>query len=581
MAIVDDVVARIDLQPREIRRGRSWFALVNAVCWLLGSIGTIVALVYAVTGIAAAWSDGLWDDHLWSHMFDRMLIPMVGGLQGLTAMFRFSTAFSGAEMGGAALALREAAGRGDVSLAPVSPNLDGLSAEPPPALPARLGPFRRPNAARASDKTVLGVSLLVLGGLASVVVWLIVAFAAAPLPLALIAALAALTSALLALGCWVVFRARSLRRSFWIDVDEYGLRWSRPGGSPARQRLHWGDVCSFFIASFGSGSVTPRYALVFDGGDDILAIEVRLRGGERELQAAQALARLTFARTRLPLRDVTPTLGKLGPAPWRNEYKAVYDIFTSTVSGRAPLWPDMPRPMSFRRALRPLFIAVLLSALIFPVTWGIGWIAQGAQAQQYNDLLRRVHSQKPLYHDSLTAPDGDWSAQYMGDDPQAGTFVFESGSFQLRPNRDEVSMRAVTPFVYKDVVVEVTVRQHGGPDYVGAGLVLHTDANGLGGVEFTISASGMWEVSHYGVPVESASQITQFSFQGSDFVNKRDGAPNRVTIIMHGSRYLCYVNGHFLGAYQDPFATPGHVGVHNDSVGGLIAVFNDFATYPV
>lgn len=216
-----------------------------------------------------------------------------------------------------------------------------------------------------------------------------------------------------------------------------------------------------------------------------------------------------------------------------------------------------------------LAIPFLFVTIIAGGTWGL----QTYQTHQYVGLLLQVRSHKPLYHDPLTGADGDWAVK----SPTANdsdSFSFVNRSYQLTGG---FPMEAIAPGFYGNAAVEVTVRPLHWPqadDFQGVGLVLHTSGPyDDQQIVFRVAPDGYWEVG-------PASQL----YDGYDHLRHggglNAGTSNRLTVIMLGSQYICFVNDIFLGIYQTDSSKTGQVGIFAESYHDVVA-FNDFTIYPL
>ncbi len=134
-------------------------------------------------------------------------------------------------------------------------------------------------------------------------------------------------------------------------------------------------------------------------------------------------------------------------------------------------------------------------------------------------------------------------------------------------------MLATTPAIYGDVVVEVTAHFSGdiqAHPYDSLGLALHTSDRENAEVLFIVDSLGQWSIGPYpDAPIRNTGEI-----KGGL------GTPNRLSVLMQGQEYICFINGTFVGLYQTNHTSTGHLGIF---YGGqaLVASFNDFTVYPL
>ena len=143
------------------------------------------------------------------------------------------------------------------------------------------------------------------------------------------------------------------------------------------------------------------------------------------------------------------------------------------------------------------------------------------------------------------------------------------------------------PVTYGDVSVEVTVRllrigSAGG--YSGLGLLLRATGSDQTApthfVEFTVDELGHWFLARSDGDSGSANQA--YHVIAGDFstaIHTQDGAANQLLALLRGNRASCYVNGHFMGAYDlGPGPANGHAGVILDDASAQ-AAYAEFTVY--
>lgn len=133
---------------------------------------------------------------------------------------------------------------------------------------------------------------------------------------------------------------------------------------------------------------------------------------------------------------------------------------------------------------------------------------------------------------------------------------------------------AYAPDSYGDAAVEVTARLPKGETYASFGLILHEDNDLERQVVFTLDLDGYWSLG----AIDASPGI----LIRTNAVKATPGAPNRLTVIMRGNQYICYVNDTFLAIYQEAHATTGQVGIFVNGAFVLnMATFSNFTVYPL
>jgi hypothetical protein len=251
--------------------------------------------------------------------------------------------------------------------------------------------------------------------------------------------------------------------------------------------------------------------------------------------------------------------------------------------------PPKPRSLAFKATIITLIVLVVLApfALIFGVAYGLPAYRAWTQKPQ-DDALRRIHAQQPLFEDDLISDDGKWP---VGDYAESGySYFFSNGAYHLKGQHDDYSMSAPGAALFDDdVAVEATVAQRGRPastsssaGYDGVGLILRRAADGRDFVVFFIHEEDFWSLARYHyVFGASDADWTGLGYGFSHSIIEGDGVGNRLLVMARGATYYCWVNEHYLGAYQDHGVT-----LHGEregfymNVSSVEGIFSDFKVYP-
>ena len=353
-----------------------------------------------------------------------------------------------------------------------------------------------------------------------------------------------------------------------ITAEEQGLRWKlRPRWWPRRASfLAWQDVRVFYTFDYERRSALfwSNWRLyVLDSPEATLAWSVKLpppfapptRSAEQTTH--EYLARLIVTRTGLPLRTLAAAAKELAKDPivrrasqfGRQRLPAETELTTLTILNERPAQPRSGRGRRWSLAAPPLALLVLLPL----AAWGI----QTYQSEQYASLLAQVHAHRPLY-----------TAAAFGSD----SFQDVPGPYELPASHNP--LEATAPAVYGDAAVEVTVRLPHGERSADFGLILHTDGIANAEVVFRLDLDGFWALG----PIDADPGI----LIRTDTPDTRPGASNRLTVIVRGTEYICYVNGTFVAVYHAAHPGSGHVGAFvMDEYVLELATFTNFTVYPL
>jgi hypothetical protein len=230
---------------------------------------------------------------------------------------------------------------------------------------------------------------------------------------------------------------------------------------------------------------------------------------------------------------------------------------------------------------------IVLAALLLPLApQGVGWGLQQYQQRHYADLPDQVRDQTPVFEDRLAYDDGRWPMDEGNKYHQS--WFYRDGAYHARGADPTQTISAPGPESYGDVAVEVTAAQvsRGRQSdayhlYDGVGLLLHASESNADFVAFLVTPRGEWALWRFHDVGDPERNWNEIAYGQSDAIHPGVGEQNRLLIIISGARYLCYVNGQFLGVVQDdgPAQPQGRMGVFvNEST--TEGVFSDFAVYP-
>jgi protein-S-isoprenylcysteine O-methyltransferase Ste14 len=533
------------IRKQNARRRRRFLVYSLLVSLAVEGVSCFMLWIWKGTG---QW-EGFWNVNTLYFLLV-LLVPIMFIYAGARAVNRRAQ-LQEAELRAPAQILRQAALAGDETKAPLAtPQPTPLEDGTLLTTPLHLGPLYRPDKARRDSS--IGRELAISGGGTVVVLGGFVLMALGQvLPEALIYAIiwSVGIGAMLLVWAW----ERALKK-ITVTVDEQGLQWKLlywrlP--SPTL-RLAWQDARAFYTFDYEQRSTLGGYSwriYVLDAPAATLAwaVEVPHRYARQSVFAEQSiherLAQVIVTRTGLPLRTLATAAGELARELARQPLRpGTRDADTQAgVSER----PPQPQTRWLRRwypLMPPLALLVLL-----PLTaWGV----QSYYTSYYGSLLARARSHHPLYYRATT---------------DADNFVFVNSVYEWQA--------AFAPNVYGDAAVEVTVRL---PKDTAAsfGLILHADSAAGRQVVFKLDLNGYWSLG----AIDANPNI----FMSTNTVNAAPGAPNRLTVIMRGNQYICYVNDTFLAIYQEAQPTTGQVGIFVDGAYVLgMATFSDFTVYPL
>lgn len=366
-----------------------------------------------------------------------------------------------------------------------------------------------------------------------------------------------------------------------VTADDFGMTWQRKRSRRGQAHVPWGSVRSFFAHESYSPFRTT-YVLTTDNA--VLGWALTSNSKADENAESERLVRLIVTHTRLPLRYLSLRAPSAAQAQEQVALPHGPGLETDLLADLARM---QRRPI--RRVLRGLAVTLPLALLIFFGTQGASSRLQGYQQTYFVRLPAQIHAETPLFQDPLSYDDGNWLVEKPSASDNEASYAFVDGAYQLTGRTGQFVDSPIAP-VYSDAAVEVTARQIGqapqsGHD--GVGLVVRLDGD-QGMVAFYVSPTdGSWTLAHYRYNADNPDYSWEYMGYGtSSAIQRGDEAVNRLLVLMRGSTFLLYVNDHFIDSFTDRYheihnlLSAGQIGVYLNE-GATIAIFSDFAVYPV
>jgi hypothetical protein len=386
MPTQEAALALVYVSPQQLRRRYRDRTIFLTGVTVVASISAVFAWAFGlhqmIAELAATRSNGQWDT-FFSTDFLTLCPPfMLASVCALHLVRYLDDLPRGNQQEAAIMAVREAAALGDDRIAPLAEDqLSSVLHDPLPALPAQLGPVRRPNHDEVEFFGTVTVVCFTVGVVGAIVGLL--AGTADQDSLAGFWYTCALLGLLLVLaGIWAAWQAQRLSRPCTITANDWGLNWKSNGLPERPVFLPWHEVRSFTLFQSGlarvSGKyVSSQYTFVVDGGSAVLAWYVRRGMTDSELELSDALTHLIFARTSLPLRDISVSAKALTAGTRTSDYRR----FMTVLQDKSVQYPANPyleklhRPTPSARRYWMLVLA-LAPALCIPLAWIIAQIMQ-------------------------------------------------------------------------------------------------------------------------------------------------------------------------------------------------------------
>jgi hypothetical protein len=380
---------------------------------------------------------------------------------------------------------------------------------------------------------------------------------------------------------------QSLRQRLVIRADATGISWQL-AGRRQRERYHaqWSAVRSFSFVDYNSATniydSSPTRAFLVDAGEQQLAWAMTPRSQQDEYIEADRLTRLIVAQTGKPLRDLNYARSQLEYAAPSGQFFWPRNLIpAATLAALVEYQQRTFRRLLWLIPVVPVFVALFVESFLLP-----GQLA-ARQQDYFAGLAPQIARAHILYHDALTAPDGEW--------PVGPSQQFSGGAYQLTaPTKQGASVNAaLLPQTFQNVAVAVTVRGSLSGDI---GLVLR--ANGSNMLMFTINlGSDSWNLEQFdGATITSLDWQENNQFTATLHTGAND--TNRLLALIRGSVILLYINGQLVDffpgsstpiesiAFSPPVYEPslvttaGEVGFFVADSGNT-ASFSDFTVYAV
>src|SRR5262249_54007212 len=137
--------------------------------------------------------------------------------------------------------------------------------------------------------------------------------------------------------------------------------------------------------------------------------------------------------------------------------------------------PAPPKPWSL--AYRITIIALIALVVLAPIGLiaGVVYGFPAYRAWYQNELIRRVHAQRPLFEDKLTLNDGKWPAEGVNEYHESYYFAFDG--YHLTGQDPNRLMGAWGSTDSTDVAIELTAKQHGSAKNDGVGVLVRASSD--------------------------------------------------------------------------------------------------------
>jgi hypothetical protein len=502
---------------------------------------------------------------------------------------------------------RQAAVAGDELRAPVSQQQPATTEGDDLISSLRFGPLRATNLTPRAPVLVAAIFLLIFGVFTGLLGFALLAF----IPIDASNTILQITGwFVVGLGiltltgsALLLYRFYRLTRPLIIEADDWGLRWRQPEKRRVSKSIPWHEAQAFVLLRHHVGTEYAResaFALV--GRETTLAWLVK----PTEVYGAhKRLAGLIVARTKLPLRDITGDVeaaqGAQGADPMTAlETKVTTERKHAELAAHLALSQSPHEPQRIEEPVTPpapptapgaegsvrasTGCLIVLAVLLLPLApQGVGWGLQQYQSRYYSDLVSQVHAQQPVFEDRLAYDDGRWPV--AEEDQFHQSWFYQDGAYHVRGADPAQTITAPGPESYGDVVVEVTATQVNAGQrrdlYDGVGLLLRASESKTDFVAFLVTPAGEWSLWRFHDVGDETRNWNELSYGQSDAIHWGVGEQNRLIVMLHGARYLCYVNDQFVGVVQDdgPALPQGRMGVFvNEST--TEGMFSDFTVYP-
>ena len=339
-------------------RGPRWVGVLplvalTAALLLVANAGEMVALALGASNPGAILTS--------AHIRNILLLGALSTLEMVGALL-IARRLTPTHLIGGAVALREAARRGDEEVAPA------VLHQPPPldvgslSQVAPLGPFESPADGRDDEETLRAEALLVVATLATgTAIYLTIAVGWSGWSRAAIMGLATLGAILLVQGAWVAVRARRFAAPVSVTVLPNGLSFRHQGQRRA-QNILWAQARSFAALGYRYGAQGKQYRIyLLDTGDGALAWGLPADADITMATDSGLLCQVIRARTGLPMRDISIAAASLATS---SKSKGAPIVGTDDAATMIEA-PDGRRRMdgALAVALLPLLLAAVASGV--------------------------------------------------------------------------------------------------------------------------------------------------------------------------------------------------------------------------
>lgn len=420
--------------------------------------------------------------------------------------------------------LRQAARTGDATLAPIVTESAALTLDPVSTPASRIGPLSRP--IKLSHPFI--VFAIILPGLAIIAAPLLYIFVSIQAGTLLATALLFLASVFGLLAC----------RAFgpvYVRVDAEGLRWRKLLGG--RHHLAWRDA----QALIRTGDVSllmdhHKTTFILYGTECVFTWNINATARRRRV-ASQSLLRTISLHAGLPLRDVSTEVRRIAYA---------VRILSSARKPTKQMVNYRFRVLAI--AMLPFIVMILLAAAI-----------QINEPGHFERIYTQSHNAAPLYADPLTHPDGDW--------PLTESIAFENGAYTIKNDQSGFTTLVLAPHRYDQALYEVTVSSQEDLDLPsGAGIAILGSAHPQPMLTFCVTPDGWWSLRWLDHGTDTAGSGDSIRKGDSNAIHRGSSAPNRIAVLVQGSDFTFYINGHYMTRYHDDHlrvATPASTSTKN------------------
>ncbi len=531
MSQMSEVIGLLALTDRQFERAKHRLRRTKITLYLLLSPLYILSIGIAVSAIVRLWQ-GYEPLQFWV-----LFMPVLPLAMSIAAFISAFSSDSRTPLYPPITALRDAIRTGDATLAPIAPDDAAPTLSPSPLSPTRIGPLRRPM--QWSHPLIVFASSLLL-----------VAVVAVPILCAYISIQAGmlLGVALLLLATISYMLAYRAFGSVYMRIDAGGLRWPAPLGG--HHRLAWRDAQALIqVGDVRLFLYDRKRTFILYSAERVFSWNITDSSRQqRERAVTQSLLRAISLHAGLPLRDISTEARRLA-----------YDLTDPLTVRKATPQEHKYRDRVYGVVLLPFIIMTLVAGA-----------AQITEPFYFEHLYTQSHATTPLYADPLTHQDNDW--------PETNQAHFTGTSYTVTHDLALFGFHSsliLPPRRYNNALYEVTARAYGGTN---AGLAIRGTRSSLPILAFYASPEGDWWLEQDILDGKFHDHL--FTRLGNSTAIQRDpGAPNHIGILVQGSDFTFFINGHYITRYHDDHLAGGNVGLYLDPEDGQ-GSFTDFAVYP-